>query len=935
MKTSSVKTEVWRLILLPAISITLLLSATLTFLYITKLDSFVDQRGRTLAEKTAHLAHIAMRSDSPELLQQLIKSTLEEPLVRAVHVFDEINNENHHTGPRFQPTLADAGPVNGAARVARTEHSTRFAYPIVNGQGEKPLGWLEIELVLSPYWVTVYQMLLIVVLATTACLLLAGYLAVKLHANITDPLHLIGTVIDQLSKGQLESRVKGQFAYEFEKLAEAVNTMADSQEQAQHDMQLHIDQSMEDLRETLETIEVQNIELDMARKEALAASQIKSEFLANTSHEIRTPLNGIIGFTNLALKTPLEDKQRGYLQTIHDSAQNLLTIINDILDFSKIESGKLVLDYVPLPLRQVVESAVDTLAFEALEKNLQIVTVIDNSIPPQLMGDPLRFTQIISNLLGNAIKFSQRGTISIDITLEHFEENQITIKVAVTDEGIGLTQEQQAQLFSAFAQADASISREYGGTGLGLAICKGLVDRMHGSVGVRSEPEKGATFWFTAKLGVDPNYAAPEQNCLRGKRVLICSDSELGYRQLESLADCWQALTLWINSIHDIFPTLRKEQAAGFPYHLMILDVSPDERKLPPALLGNLAEQLELEFSCKVIVCCMPAHRQMFEQHTNSRTIAFVQKPITYEHLLDAISDSLGVDLSTGEQPEPLASSIPERHVLLVDDNEANLQLTTEFLRDLNVEVTQAHSGDEAIALFQQNRFDIVFMDIQMPGMDGMETTGHLRQLEIEEGKRTPIVALTAHSMTEHKTDLLIAGMDDCIRKPVTEEQLAHMLDRWTKRKDTPQDAIVYAPQAPAEPTPSQRVHASSGPVNISQCLALANQKVDRARDMLVMLIDSLPAEQKRINGLAADQNWSELREPIHKLYGSSCYCGVPYLRALAGLLDKALQADQTESVVPILESLNRAIDELFAWAERADIDQAFAEAVQSAPENV
>lgn len=918
MKTNSVKTEVWRLILLPAISITVLLSATLTFLYISKLNNFVEQRGLLLTEKTAHLVHVALSNGQTELLESLIQATLEEPMVRAVHLYDTRSNRHLHSGPRFDvgdTSVATIIDLNG--EMTRTENGFRFRYPIVNANKQQNLGWLDIELVLSSYWITVYQMLLIVVLATTACLILAGFLAVKLHGNIIDPLANIRQAIDKLSKGYLNTRVNGNFAAEFQRLANTVNAMADTQEHAQQDMQLHIDQSMEDLRETLETIEIQNIELDMARKEALAASQIKSEFLANTSHEIRTPLNGIIGFTNLALKTELDNRQKNYIQTIHDSAHSLMAIINDILDFSKIESGKLMLDYTSMTLRTLAETTVDTLAFEAQEKNLQIVTIIDNNIPPQLMGDPLRFSQVLSNLLGNAIKFSQRGTISIEFTLQHFVENQVTIKVAVKDEGIGLNKEQQAQLFSAFAQADSSSRREHGGTGLGLAICKGLVDRMQGEIGVDSCPNKGATFWFTAKLGVDPNYAAPEQNVFKDKRILVCSGHQLNYRQLESLADCWQVQTLWVESVHDIFSRLRDESLTGRPCHLMIIDIAPDERKLPPALLGNIAEQLEIEFSCKVIVCCINAHMDVFTQQNNSSTIEFVAKPVTYQALLSAISHSLDVYFD-GAAPKPTTLLGPLQRILLVDDNTANLQLTTELLRDLNVEVTQASSGEQAITLFAPGKFDLIFMDIQMPGMDGMETTQNIRELEAQHDKRTPVVALTAHTLTEHKTDLLIAGLDDCIRKPVSEAQLAQMLNRWTgltlsQQRQTPVPAITDS--LPEDP---------SSPVNISQCLALANHKADLARDMLAMLFDSLEAEQQALNASYQAQDFNLLQDQVHKLYGSSCYTGVPHLRSITGLMDKALNAGQTHDLEPTINCLNNAIDHLKDWSRDRDINQLF-----------
>ncbi|WP_198147290.1 response regulator [Gilvimarinus polysaccharolyticus] len=893
------------------------MSATLSFFYVAKVNDFVAQHGLLLSEKTAHLVHIALNNNQPEVLESLIQATLDEPMVRAVHIYNASTEQHLHRGPRFNIDNTALLANTSDNQMIQTREGYRFRHPIITGSKQQNLGWLDIELTLSSYQVNIYQILFIIFATTASGLLLAGFLAKRLLRNIVEPLTNIQQVIDRLSKGHLDVRLKDNIAAEFKQLGDTVNTMADAQEHAQKNMQLHIDESMEELQETLETIEIQNVELDLARKEALAASHIKSEFLANTSHEIRTPLNGIIGFTNLALKTELNDDQKKYLQTIHNSAQNLTSIINDIFDFSKIESGKLELDYTSMSLRALAEASVATFAFETQEKNLQIVTIIDNNIPPQLMGDPQRFNQVLANLLSNAIKFSQRGTICIEFTLENFIENQVTIKASVKDEGIGLNQEQQAQLFSAFSQADSSNSRKHGGAGLGLAICKGLVDRMQGEIGVESQPNKGAQFWFTAILGVDPNYAASEQNTLKNKRILICCENPLYYRQIESLVGSWQAKTLWLNAIHDIFTHLRTEHLAGREQNLVIIDIAPDERKFPPVLLGNIAEQLALEFSCKVIVCCSNAHLDIFSQYDNSKSIEFVTKPIIQSNLLNAISHSLDVRLESEKLTQDEAARAQTK-ILLVDDNNANLQLTTELLRDLNVTVTQASSGEQAVSLFSAGEFDLIFMDIQMPGIDGMETTQIIRERETNHNRRTPIIALTAHTLSEYKTDLLIAGLDDCIRKPVSESQLAQMLNRWT--------GLTFSQHRPT-PAPTTETKSSdepSSPVNIAQCLALANHKKDLARDMLAMLIDSLEAEQLAFNSAYKAQDLAALQDQAHKLYGSSCYTGVPHLRSITGLLDKLLNTGQTHDLEPTMICLNNTINQLKQWAKDRDIDAAF-----------
>lgn len=925
MKARSIKAGLWRLILIPALAITLLLAGTLTYLYASELAGFMKERGRVLAEKSSHLTAIALRENNEALLQELIAALREEPDVRALHIYDSTKDVHHHSGPQFLPATHQNSLTPGKVEITDTDKTTRFSSPILDNRNQQPLGTIEIEIQAAPFWVTLYKTLLIALLATTACLLLASYLAIKLHASILAPITHLKKVTEKLTNGQFGSRAETDLPFELAQLSTALNTMAISLEHLQADMRGNINQSMDDLRETMETIEIQNIELDIARKEALAASRIKSEFLANTSHEIRTPLNGIIGFTNLALKTSLDNQQRGYLQTIQDSATNLLKIINDILDFSKIESGKLVLDYLSFPIRNTLEEAVESLAYNAQEKNIQIATIIDNNIPPQLMGDSQRLKQVVANLLDNAIKFSARGSVALYADLTEFEENHVLLKISVQDEGIGLDEDIQKQLFSSFTQADASASREHSGTGLGLAICKGLVQRMGGDIGVDSSPERGARFWFTLRLGIDSNYTALDNNYLRDRRVLICSEHHINYLQLQSLMESWEGETFWVSSVHELFPTMRREAKANRPCDLLVLDISPDERKLPPGLLSNIATQLDSEFHCKVLIWCTAAHKHLFEQHNADHPLHFINKPITHDALLEAVRKLFGLRGSE-HRLDRKKRSIPGENILVVDDNPANLRLASELLKELNLNVSQAISGKEAIEKFSEARFEAVFMDIQMPGMDGMETTARLRKIDDERQQRTPIIALTAHSLTEQKTELLLSGFDDCLRKPVNESQLSHVLKRWTNITNRP--SIQSIPQAESN---SIQGYGFS-PVSISQCLSLAHNKPDLARDMLLMLISTLPGDKEKIQQAYAEKNWAAMQEHTHRLYGSSCYCGVPELRSLAGLLDKILQSDQKSHISNTWKSLAKAMDKVLFWAEERDIPALFPEAKTPVP---
>lgn len=924
-RSSSIKSDVWRLIFIPSISIIVLIAVSLTYLCISQINKFIDLRGSALVQKTAHLLHKPMLENNRELVQNMLDASLEEPYIRAVHAYYADTNQNFHSGPQFMQTDDTSEPNRQLPLKRQTDRTLRFSHPLVDLDNKNAIGWVELELMAAPYAVVRYEAIVLTIALTLLCLIIGAYFAISLYYRITDPLDHIKNIVHALARGRLNERVEKQNSSEFLGLAESINTMADYMEAAQADMQSHIDHAIEDLRETLETIEIQNVELDLARKEALEASRVKSEFLANTSHEIRTPLNGILGFINLALKTELNEQQREYLETIRDSAQNLLTVINGILDFSKIESGKLTLDYAPVPIRGCIDEVLHILAPDAHEKNLELINYVEPCIPKNLLGDALRFKQVLSNLVSNAIKYSSSGNILISVSILQRQETQITLKVCVSDEGIGLTREEQDLLFSPFNQADSSNTREHEGTGLGLAICKGLVERMHGEIGVVSEPEQGSTFWFTARLGIDKRQPSVNQLAnLSDYRILLCGENPASLKQIDNLLHEWNGNTQSIPAIHDCFPILRNARNKQSNFDLLILDIAPNERKIPPVLLNNLAEQLNAEFNCTLIACCTPAHQRLFRAHSEKSQALFINKPIAYDSLLQTLGRQLDLHIKDMREQDEEEALRPSVSVLLVDDNLSNLQLASELLRGLNTQVVQASNGKQAIDACRENEFDVIFMDIQMPGMDGMEATRHIRALE--EGKRrTPIIALTAHTITEQKAELLIAGMDDCISKPVNESQLAHIINRWASLSGKKEVVIQIDEknhhQHVREPLPTQDL---TGSVDIQLCLKLANNKPALARDMLSMLLSGLEAEKHQINAALANSEYEELGELIHRLYGSSCYCGVPRLKHISGLLDKLFQSDQYEQARDAIPALNHALDDLITWGRDKELDTLF-----------
>lgn len=516
-----IKTRVLFLTLVPTIIISLLLSAYFTSTRIQDLENALRDRGYTIALQLAPESEYGVFSGNAHILQRLANDALSEPEVRSVSIFNKDGHLLAHAGHEHQtPTqILSVTDQSHNIKMADTGSSLLFTVPVtirdviiedfpnidtnyaLPENQDRTLGWISIELGRMTTTIRQYQVLFACSIIVLIGLGISGIFAFRMGRDVTRPILQMVAAVEKIKNGNLDTRIYTNARSELRHLEAGINTMAASLKSAHDEMQQSVEQATADLRQTLETIEIQNIELEMARKEAETASRIKSEFLANMSHEIRTPLNGVIGFINLLMKTKLDARQSDYLSTIQKSATSLLSIINDILDFSKIEAGKLTLENVPTDLRECVEDALMIMAPTAQEKHLELVPMMYSDVPEKVMTDNLRLKQIITNLVNNAIKFTDSGSVIVRVMLEKEMEKEVILCVSITDTGIGLSKEEQKTLFKAFTQADATTTRRFGGTGLGLVISKRLVQQMKGEIDVESEPGKGSTFWFTFVAG--------------------------------------------------------------------------------------------------------------------------------------------------------------------------------------------------------------------------------------------------------------------------------------------------------------------------------------------------------------------------------------------------------------------------------------------------
>ena len=894
----------------PVFIISLMCCAFLLFTRFQDLNDNLYQRTSHITEQVAATSEYAIVFSDQNMMYRILQNALSNQYISSIQLYNSEQKIIAELGTEFAierspfPTNSELlNYPNHLLSISAIHYNNNALDGAFSPQADlfspvnqkNLIGWVKIQADTAVVSIEKYQYASITLLVWFIFNLLAGLITLRITKNLSQPIRKLEDALHKLTKEQFSSAKLMRLPAEYQGLQRDLLALTERLEQHRSDLNLGIEQATEDLRRSMDSMEEKSAQLHIANREAMESNRLKSQFLANISHEVRTPLNAILGYTKTLQKGVKDPQHKLYVDTIEQSTNSLLAIIGDILDFSKIEAGKLSLENNHFNLRALIDDVYQTLSINLLtkEKQIDLVTEYDTQVPEWIVGDSTRVRQILTNLIGNAIKFTHQGSVKTKVSCQPPVDNKLVLSFQIIDTGIGIPEHKIDRLFKPFSQVDTSTTRQFGGTGLGLVISKKLVEQMQGKIEVSSDPSIGSTFRFTLKLQASPNLM--DQKDTLDRRIILLEPSSTYRAHLASYLHSIGVKTTRCSDVEQMIGALR-DKAKQTDGLLISLGTTEDNVEEAKELIRYAAQH----YAIPSILLIQPPRN--IAQHPEFKDLCseILLKPISHDRLYKALLNiNQTVMLLEDSNKETRDLSRQGLRILAVDDAPINLQLLSHWLQPHGIEVSLAYSGQQALQLANDNTFDLIFMDIQMPEMDGMETTRQLRQLKGYEN--TPIIALTAHALGSEQQQILASGMNAYLTKPIDEDVLFRTIDNWCSNTETFQ----------------QQVDATLENIfDMQKALNIVNGKTEIAKEMFTMLADSLDSEKKLVLHHLENQDCEKLIEVVHRIHGASKYTGTINLAKHAGFLETHLKELGMEDAEGVAEDFLQAIDDLLNHRE-------------------